>query len=385
MSGTTTASHRSETGQRGARPSPGRLVLASVGAFMLVFGLALRFYVAPRLVAAPVSIFQRDQLLAPGSTYFDQATLTTMHNRLLTFTITVRGDPAASTGTIAVWDSFSLLADPKNGYLVNSLFQRAAFNRRTAQLTNCCGAALGDNTRLRQRGIGVFWPIGTQKRTYEVFDGNAGGAFPARFAGVQTFDGVTAYKFTQHVPNVIVDQMPGVPANLLGLPRSEGSIVANRFFTADNTFLVDPRTGVAVFIQEKIVSVLRDQAGQGLLTAVRVNLRMSPSSSRSLAALANKEAMMIMEVRVAGPFGLGILGIILILAATVRFRRRSRDDDYGSDDDYGPDEGYHQEEAAPGQYAQRQYDQRDRGPGDYQPGGYQPGEYGPGQGRGQWA
>lgn len=350
MSDLTTSSSRSETLERRTRPSRGRLILASMGAFLLVFGLLLRVYVAPQLVAAPTSIYQQDQLLARGSTYFDQATLTTVHNALLTFTITVRGEPSASTSNIAVWDSFSLLADPRNGYLVNSLYQRSAFNRRTAQLTNCCGAALGDNTKVRQHGIGVFWPIGTQKHTYEVFDGNAGGAFPARFRGVTKVDGVTVYKFTQHIPSTLVAQMPGVPASLLGLPAADGNLVANRFFTGNNTFLVDPRTGVAVFIQEQIVSLLHGPNGRGTLTAVRVNLKLSPSSSRSLAALANKEAAMITAVRQAGPVGLGVLGLILILAATIRFRRRRPDpgDDYDVDEDYGPGAQYSQGEHGSG-------------------------------------
>jgi hypothetical protein len=336
MNGTATRDSRSSTLTGSAGPGRARLVLAAVGAFMLVFGVLLRLYVAPQLVAAPTNIYQKQQLRATGATYFDQATLTTLHNRPLTFTITVRGDPTASTGTIAVWDSFTLLADPDNGYLVNSLYQRAAFNRRTAQLTNCCGATLGDSTSARQRGIGVFWPIGTQKQTYLVFDANAGRAFPAQFRGVTSVDGVMAYKFTQHIPSVLVEQRAGVPANLLGLPQSDGSIVANRFFTGDNTFEVDPRTGVVMFAQERIVSVLHNQEGQGNLLAVSVNLKMSKSSSSSLVALANKEAMMIMAVRVLGPVGLGVLGFILILAATVRFSRRRPEPLY---DDYDSREG----------------------------------------------
>jgi hypothetical protein len=350
MSDLTTSSSRSETLQRSTRPSRGRLVLASAGAFLLVFGLLLRVYVAPQLVAAPANFFQKIQLQASGATYFDQATLTTMHNAPLTFTLTVRGEPAASTATIAVWDSFSLLADPQNGYLVNSLYQRAAFNRRTAQLTNCCGASLGDNTKVRQHGIGVFWPIGTQQHSYLVFDANAGAAFPAHFRGVTTLDGITVDKFTQHIPTTLVAQMPGVPASLLGLPAADGNLLANRFYTANNTFLVDPRTGIAVFIQEQIVSLLHGQNGQGTLTGVRVNLKMRPSSSRSLADLANKEAAMITQVRQTGPVGLGVLGLILILAALIRFRRRRPDsgDDYDVDEDYGPGAQYSQGEYGSG-------------------------------------
>jgi len=100
--------------------------------------------------------------------------------KLLTYTLTIRGDPGASTGTTAVWDSFAALADRRRGVQVNSTYQRSVFNRRTGQLLDCCGAAVNDDTRVRQDGIGPFWPIGVRKATYQVFDVNAASAWPAR-------------------------------------------------------------------------------------------------------------------------------------------------------------------------------------------------------------
>ena len=46
-----------------------------------------------------------------------------------------------------------------------------AFDRRTAQLVNCCGASLNGDTSVRQSGlVGYVFPIGTQKQTYQVYD-----------------------------------------------------------------------------------------------------------------------------------------------------------------------------------------------------------------------
>src|SRR6266699_3946306 len=138
----------------------GRLVLAGAGAFLVASGLLLRFYAAPRLIAAPADLYQTDTLQAADASYFDQGSLTTRHGVTLTYTLTIRGDPRASTGTTAVWDSFAALADRKRGVQVNSTYQRAVFNRRTGQLLDCCGAAVNDDTRVRQHGVGLFWPIG---------------------------------------------------------------------------------------------------------------------------------------------------------------------------------------------------------------------------------
>ena len=82
---------------------------------------------------------------------------TTWHGVTLAYTLTIRGDPGASTSTTAVWDSFAALADRQHGVQVNSTYQRAVLNRRTGQLLDCCGAAVNDDTRVRQAGIGLFW------------------------------------------------------------------------------------------------------------------------------------------------------------------------------------------------------------------------------------
>jgi hypothetical protein len=325
-----------------------RLLLASNGAFLLVFGLLLRLYVAPALVAAPVSIYLKFALVSPHSTFFNEAALATEHGPL-TFTITVRGDPAASSRDVAVWDSYSVLADPKNGAVVTSTYQRAAFNRRTAELVKCCGASINDDTQIAQRGIGVDWPIGVRKHTYELFDANSQSTWPAHFRGTATIDGVQTYKFTQHIPNEVVAQMAGVPSSLLGLRGPSRNVVANRFYEADNTFYVDPVTGVVIKIQEKIDSVLHGPGGQGTLVGADVDLKLTPASTHSLAALATREGTQIKAVQQTGPVALGVLGLLLLLIATVRFRRRRRvpadggddDDDYfpGDDDGREPGEG----------------------------------------------
>ena len=152
---------------------------------------------------------------------------------------------------------------------VNSTYQRAVFNRRTGQLLDCCGAAVNDDTRVRQDGIGLFWPIGVRKATYQVFDVNAGSAWPATYSGTADVQGVMTYRFVQHIPPTPVAQMAGVPSSLLGLRGKASNVVADRYYQADNTFWVDPRTGVLIDIEQRILSVLRGPGGQGQLVVAR--------------------------------------------------------------------------------------------------------------------
>jgi len=302
-----------------------RLVLAGLGAFLMASGLLLRFYAAPRLIAAPVGIYSTVTLTDPHASYFDQGTLAARHDVTLTFNETIRGDAAASTGTIAVWDVFTALEDLKHHVQLNIAFQRSAFNRRTGELTTCCGASVNDDTRARQDGIGaVKWPIGTQKTTYQVYDLNTERAWPAVYSGTAHVQGLLTYRFTQRIPPTVVQQLPGVPTALLGLPGASRSVVANRTFQARNTFWVDPLTGVPVGVEERILSVLHGPGGQGRLMVANADLTMTPASQRSLAALARQNAVAITTLRQTAPLGGLLLGILLIVAGTVPFPRLPR-------------------------------------------------------------
>ncbi|MGD0699574.1 MAG: DUF3068 domain-containing protein [Trebonia sp.] len=317
-------------GRRGVARAPQggtwiRSAIAGLGAFLMVFGLLLRVYAAPRLIAAPPGFSITITLVAPHATYFDESTLSTQHNATLTYNEVIRGDAAASTGTIAVWDEFTVLEDLKRNIQLIATFQRSGFNRRTGELTNCCGASVNDDTQVRQDGIGVaFWPIGTKKTTYQVYDTNTERAWPAAYSGTATVAGLLAYRFTQRIPATVVAQMPDVPTSLLGLPGASRNVVADRTFQASNTFWVDPRTGVPVKVAEQIRSVLHGPGGQGRLLAAQADLTMSPGSQRALAAVARGNAASISTLRRTGPLGGLILGFLLVLAGTIPFRRLRR-------------------------------------------------------------
>jgi hypothetical protein len=319
-----------------ARPERGRLsvVLLGLGAFLVVVAALLRFYAAPQLIAAPNDVYETDTLVSPHASYFDEGALVTRHDVRLTYTLTIRGDQRAGSDKIAVWDSFASLADPQRHNVVNTVYQRSAFDRRTGQMVQCCGASVNDSTRIKQTGIGLFWPIGTKKQTYTVFDNNSMKSWPAHYAGEAKDSGVQTYKFTQHVPATTVDVMTGVPTSLLGIKGPSRNVVANRYYTADNTFWVDPRTGVLVDEEVKGQSYLTAANGQGHLTAVSLDLRMTPGSRHSLADQANKNAQSITMISVAGPLGLGVLGIILLVVALAPWRRfRPRPDEPATDDE----------------------------------------------------
>lgn len=310
-------------GLRSARPL--RIVLAGLGAFLITAGLLLRFYAAPALITAPPGFYGTQQLSDPHATYFDQSTLKTRTNATLADVNTIRGDAAAATATTVTWDSYSYIWDPNNHVTLSTVYQRAVFNSRTAEMVDCCGAAINDDPRIRQYGVaGLFWPIGTKKTTYLLYDSSTHRAWPAKFSGTQVVQGILTYKYNQVIPSTQVQKMPNIPMSLLGIPGATYSVTANRTYEANNTFWVDPRTGVPVNVDEKVSSALHDPADIGSLTVVSADFKMSPASQASLAAVANHSAQQIAILRVIGPVVFVILGILLLLGAVVPWRTRSR-------------------------------------------------------------
>src|SRR6516164_4590095 len=70
------------SGRRGrlARGGTIRVVLAGLGAFLVAFGLLLRFYAAPRLISAPADFYLMVSLADPHASYFDESALITRHD-----------------------------------------------------------------------------------------------------------------------------------------------------------------------------------------------------------------------------------------------------------------------------------------------------------------
>lgn len=310
-------------GRGSARPL--RLVLAGLGAFLITAGLLLRFYAAPRLVVAPAGYHGTQVLSDPHATYFNQATLKTVRNARLSYVNTIRGDAAAATPTTVTWDSYAYIWNPKSRVQLSSTYQRAVFDRRTGQLRDCCGAAINDDSRIRQYGVApMFWPIGLRKTTYQLYDASTERPWPAVFHGTAVVHGIRTYEFTQHIPSTVVQKMPGIPMSLLGIPGATYNVTANRTYQADTTFWIDPRTGVPVNVEEKILSQLHDPADLGSLTVAKADLKMDPASQASLAAFANANAARITQVRLTGPLAGVVLGALLLLAAVVRWPTRRK-------------------------------------------------------------
>ncbi|WP_168221205.1 DUF3068 domain-containing protein [Actinomadura sp. WMMA1423] len=307
------------------------------GAFLLTLAPLVRLQVAPRILVAPADLYQTTTLQAADATYMDARSRTVRRGARITAVNTIRGDVRAGDGKTAVWDSFTWIGDADTGAEIDIQSQRVVFDRRTARLGGGRGAAVNGDTRVRQSGIGPFWPIGVRKRTYHVFDTKTLSRRPMVFAGVDRVEGLKVYRFVQRTEPTVIGSPTRVPLSLLDLdkPRSgfpgydaeRGDVEVDKVYEGTVTAWVDPRTGTRVDQRQESRTVLRTKDGVDRLVVADLDLRLSDADRRDRALRAGQTARTILLLRVVLPLASAGLGAALLVAVylTARAGRRRPD------------------------------------------------------------
>lgn len=295
------------------------MVLTGLGAFLLITAVLVRFYVAPRLIAAPTDVYQVTRLRADNATYFDATSAKQVTGATVVATNTVRGDVTSSHGDIAVWDSATMIQDVGRRTTIEIQNQRVAFDRRTGMLSGCCGASVNGDVSARQSGLGLFWPVDATKKTKPVYDPATRRAWPAVYAGEERVHGIRAWRFVQHIPNTRLQgqDLPDVPGELLGRAKGGAAVPVDRYYQADGTYWVDPRTGNPIDQEQKVLSTLQPRSGPGRLVVGQMDLRMTPESQKSLQDTSADGASKINLLRIAVPVGSAAVGAVLLAAGAV--------------------------------------------------------------------
>ena len=300
------------------------LTLTGLGAFFVASALLLRFYVPGQVIKFPLNEYVVLTFTGNGLSYFSVAQLKEVSGVSMRATSTFRGDVKAGSSSVAVWDNFTALEDVTNHQPVQYSSQRAAFDRRTGALGNCCGAAVDSNTKVRQSGLAFVWPIGTQKQTYQVFDTTLLKPVPAPYSGTTAIDGMTAYKFVEHVSHQPFGQQ-AVPRALAGLP-GQGSVTLTEYYTATNTYWVDPVTGTVLAVSQTDRVALEDSTGTARLVALQGQVVTNPQSNQAQVNTARSGQNKIKLIQDIGPLVLVILGIALVVVG-IMLLVRERDEE----------------------------------------------------------
>lgn len=310
------------------------LVLSALGTFLIVLALLTKFVVAGEAVKFPLNENTITTLTAQNAKYFSPSLLTAQTGVTLEDTLTTQGDNAAGNSGTAVWNQFNYVYDKTNFQTVSYSTDRYAFDRKSGELSNCCGASLGTGTKVHYSGLGLVWPLNTQKQTYQVFNTTLMKTVPAVYSGTASVQGTNTYKFVETVqPTKIGTQ--AVPGSLIGQP-SEASVTLPEFFAGTTTEWVDPVTGAPVKGVSSQHQYLADASGNEVLTLIDATFSTSPASVASTLHTARNYDSQINLVQVVLPLIIGIVGVILLLMGLVLFfTSRPRDAEYVDEHEVG--------------------------------------------------
>jgi Porin PorA len=296
------------------------LTVTGLGAFLLVFGLLMRYWVPGQVIKYPLNEYSVTTLSGNDITYFSPSLLREFPHVAATAVKTIEGDVPSGSSSVAVWGEFTAIEDTTDHTAIQYASQRSAFDRRTGLLVNCCAASVGSNSKVIQAGQGFRFPFGTRHRTYEVFDSTLLAQVAVQFAGTGTIDGLPVDKFVEHVDNRGFGQQT-LPGSLLGEPQ-QATVTLPESLTATNTYWVDPLTGATVDVTLNQTVELQGTTPAERLVLLGGTLSETAPSVRAAVADAQQQHPKIALIQVTIPL-IGILVGIIALAIGIALVLRS--------------------------------------------------------------
>jgi hypothetical protein len=300
------------------------LILAGLGAFLILVAILLPAWVVGQILKFPLSEYETATLEASNASYFSVASLSEKTGVTMEATYTIKGDASKGSASTAVWNEYSYVYDLTNHKPVQEMTRTFAFDRRTGQLVNCCGASVNGDTSVRQSGyVGYVFPIGTQKQTYQVFDTTLKKTMPFVYSGTTSVLGIQAYKFVEDVPPTQVASLT-VPGSFVG--SAAASVTLPEFDAEALTYYVDPATGALINVNEQQSTTLRTSATAApSLVLFDADLIATPASEKAIVALDSTGRNELTLLRTTLPLVLGIVGAVALLAGIYLGRRPPED------------------------------------------------------------
>jgi Porin PorA len=299
--------------------------LTGLGVLLIVAAVLLPTYVSGQVVKFPLGESTTATLAGTGVSYFSQVKLVPETGVTVQATYTIKGDAAAGNSGTAVWNQTSSVRDVTHNLPVSTQTRRFAFNRHTAALVNCCGASVNGDTRIHQSGIvGYVWPMGTQKRTYQVFDTTLNRAVPFTYSGTATTDGVPTYMFTENEGPVQVTTVT-VPGAFFGLKAR--TVTLPEIYQIHLVYWVDPETGALLNVNEDEKVILRNPATGGTVAVLfDGNLAATPATVTEVVGLDSSGRTELSWLDTTGPVLAGVLGAASLIAGVFLLVRKPRRD-----------------------------------------------------------
>jgi hypothetical protein len=296
-------------------------MLVVFGAGLIVLTLAWVTYIEGKEIKFPLTVDKTATVQATKATYFSPKTLSEQTGVTLQVTASVKNDPQyPGTSSTDVWEESALVVDVTHHVKVATQSRVFAFDRKTAQLVQCCGESI-DGKPVPQAGIGYVFPMGTQRKTYMVFDTTLMKQMPFTYSGTATVDGIPTYKFVESYGLTKTGTTPFF-GNLLG--SSSQFITVPEYASLESIFYVDPATGASIKVSEHETTVLSNPATRDSVTVFDGTFTTTPASVAYVAGLDRNGRADLIEATTTVPIGAGIGGAILLTAGIVLSLKRRR-------------------------------------------------------------
>ncbi|WP_408899213.1 DUF3068 domain-containing protein [Nocardioides sp. R1-1] len=304
-------------------------VSVGLGVFLIVAAALVRFYAYPVLATVPpdyegvtkleaedAQVFNSDpQVLAPETTDLDISSRT------------IADSGAKTPDGVVVWVN-STTVTRADGSVFQQSRERAPFDGTSGAAVDCktCDSwtevAAGEREPALRKGQIYKFPFDTQKTAYPVWDGTVGKAVDAKFEGEEKIDGLTVYKFVQHVEPTMVETRE-VPGSVFGSP--EASVDAEMWYEMTRTFYVEPATGSPVNRVEDRVQELRYDGTS--VPAFTGTVHYTEAQVDDLVADAKSNSTLLGGMRLMFPALLVLLGAGLLVGGLLLGRHAGRGGD----------------------------------------------------------
>jgi uncharacterized membrane protein len=285
-------------------------ILFILGFVLIFLAPLLHFYAAPRVEKAPTDVY--DTSISEGRGFYFTAKGFKLVGPVALRNVQIaKGDPEKSTHEVAVINLFSRTADLTNGGDIQYSNDVYVMDRTTGYAVHCCGE------KPRHDGVTLKFPFYVEKRTYPFWDGTSGRAWPARYAGEDTVEGLKVYRFVQTIPSTLVGSIT-IPGFLAG--SSEPNVIAFQYYQATTTLYVEPVTGAIVKGGQHAVQYVTDSSGASLGTIQDTNLVNTDQTVRKTVAPIKTKAGQLKLVRYQLPIAGPIIGIVLIVVGLLLLR-----------------------------------------------------------------
>jgi hypothetical protein len=306
--------------------------LFGIGLFLLVVALGLAVVIAPLLNRLPIDMDPSLTTTEASDATFvqvkmvDGAPSLAIERAGLRVRTSVQPDATATaelTGDVAdravVWNVFQQTERADTGEMINASQSRIALDRRSGAgaewrdqcladqpLQSCTAGSLAYQGQLYQ------FPFDTKKQTHRFFDGNLGRAVPIDYRGTDTIEGLRAYRFEQVIPDQPLKSSPEI-LSVLRSRFAPGATSATMMYRTHRTVWVEPVSGVIVSIKDEQHHTLVPDVGAPTVV-FDATFRLDSQSLRTVSDAAANGRMQILALRRYVPLGLGLLGILALVA-----------------------------------------------------------------------